>query len=144
MELLKMKTQGEWALFALFIIYVLLGLRMPETVATLIDSLFGRIALFGAVVYLFLYSNPILAVLAVYVAYDLIQRSSVTTGIDALKQYAPSEEKKSSQFSAFNQFPYTLEQEMVAKMAPMVRSGFSLNQATFKPMLETNINMSPV
>ena len=80
--------------------------------------------------------NPILAVLSLFVAFDLIRRSSSATGIDALKKYAPSEEKKMSQFTAYNQFPYTLEQEVVAKMAPIMKSGSSLTQASYKPLLE--------
>jgi len=41
-----------------------------------------------------------------------------------------------SQFTAYNQFPYTLEQEVVAKMAPIMKSGSSLTQASYKPLLE--------
>jgi hypothetical protein len=68
----------------------------------------------------------------------------MTTGIDALQRFAPSEQKKSSQFTAFNQFPYTLEQEVVAKMAPIMKSGSSLNQASYKPLLDNLYDASPV
>jgi hypothetical protein len=88
------------------------------------------------IVYIFMNYNPILAVLALFVAFDLIRRSSMTTGLDALQKYVPTEEKKSSQFTAFNQFPYTLEQEVIAKMAPIRESGSSLTQATYKPLLD--------
>jgi hypothetical protein len=88
--------------------------------------------------------HPILAVLALFVAFDLIRRSTLTTGLDALQKFAPSEEKKSSQFSAFNQFPYTLEQEVVAKMAPVMQSGSSISQASFKPLLDDLHDASPV
>jgi hypothetical protein len=89
-------------------------------------------------------TNPLLAVLSLFVAFDLIRRSSMTTGFDALQRFAPSEEKKSSQFSAFNQFPYTLEQEVVAKMAPIMKSGFSLSQASYKPLLDNLYDASPL
>lgn len=65
-----------------------------------------------------------------------MRRSSISTGLDALQKYAPTENKKMSEFTAFNQFPYTLEQEVVKKMAPMVRSGSNLTQASYKPLLE--------
>ena len=71
-------------------------------------------------------------------------RSSVSTGIDALKRYAPTEEKKASQFSAFNQFPYTLEQEVVKKMAPIVQSGSSMGKASYKPLLDNLYDASPI
>jgi hypothetical protein len=85
---------------------------------------------------LFIHANPILAVLALFVAFDLLRRASETTGIDALKRYLPTEEKKSSQFTAFNQYPYTLEQEVVKKMAPIVQNGSSLSKASYMPVLE--------
>jgi hypothetical protein len=88
------------------------------------------------VITLFIYSNPILAVLALFVAFELMRRSSISTGIDSLKRYMPTEEKKMSQFTAFNQFPYTLEQEVVKKMAPIIRSGSTLSKPTYKPLLE--------
>ena len=85
---------------------------------------------------MFIKANPILAVLALFVGFDLIRRSSYVTGIDALQKYMPTEEKKASQFTAYNQFPYTLEQEVVKKMAPIVQSGSSLSQASYKPLLD--------
>ena len=100
--------------------------------------------LFIIVIYLFMHSNPILAVLALFVAFDLMRRSSAATGIDALKRFAPSEEKKSSQFTAFNQFPYTLEQEVVKKMAPIIQSGSSLSPPSYKPLLENLYDASPL
>jgi hypothetical protein len=104
------------------IVYLILGLKTPEPIANIIDTLVGKIVIILIVIYLFMHANPILAVLALFVAFDLIRRSSAATGIDALKKYAPSEEKKISQFTAFNQFPYTLEQEVVAKMAPIMKA----------------------
>ena len=95
-------------------------------------------------IYLFMHTNPFLAILALFVAYNLIRRSSMITGLDALQKYAPSEEKKSSQFTAYNQFPYTLEQEVVAKMAPISQSGYSINQASYKPLLEELHDASPI
>ena len=135
-SLLKKEHMGQLILAFVFIIYLILGLKTPEPIAGLVDSLIGKIVIFIIVVYLFIHFNPILAVLALFVAFDLIRRSSLTTGLDALQKYAPSEEKKMSQFSAFNQFPYTLEQEMVKKMAPIVRTGTSLTQASYKPLLD--------
>mgnify|MGYP003335579827 CR=1 FL=1 len=92
----------------------------------------------------FAYANPVVAILGLYVAYTILTRSSNATGSAALERYMPSEEKKMSEFSAYNQFPYTLEQEMVAKMAPAKSSGFSLSQASYKPLMENLYDASPV
>ena len=135
---------GELALAILLIVYLVLGFRTPDAIAGMVDTLFGKIVMFVIVIFLFLHANPLLAVLALFVAFDLMRRSSVATGIDALQKFAPSEEKRTSQFTAYNQFPYTLEQEVVAKMAPMVSAGSSLTQASYKPMLDNLYDASPV
>jgi hypothetical protein len=143
-SLFKKEHMGELVLVILFIIYLILGFKTPDSVAGLVDSLVGKIVIFIIVIYIFMNCNPILAVLSLFVAFDLIRRSSLATGIDALQKYAPTEEKKMSQFTAFNQFPYTLEQEVVKKMAPIVRSGTSLTQASYKPLLDNLYDASPL
>lgn len=143
-SLFKKEHMGELTLAILFIIYLIMGYKTPEPVATAIDTLVGKIVIILIVIYMFMNTHPILAVLALFVAFDLMRRSSVTTGIDALQKYAPTEEKKSSQFSAFNQFPYTLEQEVVKKMAPIVQSGSSMSKPSYKPLLDNLYDASPL
>jgi hypothetical protein len=143
-NLFKKWDTGELVLLILFIIYLILGYKTPEPFASLIDNIGGKIVLFIVVIYLFMNVNPLLAVLGLFVAFDLIRRSSVTTGIDALERFVPTEEKKSSQFTAFNQFPYTLEQEVVKTMAPIMKSGSSLTPATYKPMVENLYDATPL
>jgi hypothetical protein len=134
--LFKKENMSQLSLAILFIIYLIMGYETPEPLANVIDTLVGKIVIFIMVIFMFMHANPILAVLSLFVAFDLIRRSSAVTGIDALKKYLPTEEKKSSQFTAFNQYPYTLEQEVVKKMAPIVQSGSSLTKASYKPLLE--------
>jgi hypothetical protein len=143
-SLFKKEHMGELVLVILMIVYLILGFKTPEPVASIIDSLVGKVVIFIVVIYLFMHANPILAVLSLFVAFDLLRRSSMTTGLDALQRYAPSEQKKSSQFTAFNQFPYTLEQEVVAKMAPIMKSGSSITQASYKPLLDNIHDASPL
>ena len=135
---------GQLVLIVVFIIYLILGFKTPESVAYVVDSLVGKIGIFIIVIYLLMNAHPILAILSLIVAFDLIRRSSMATGIDALQKYAPSEKKKMSQFTAFNQFPYTLEQEVVAKMAPIAKPGFSINQASYKPLLNNLYDATPL
>jgi hypothetical protein len=143
-SLFKKEHMGELVLVILFIIYLIMGYKTPEPVASIVDSLLGKIVIFVVIIVLFMNSNPILAVLALFVAFDLIRRSSITTGTGAMARYMPTEEKKSSQFTAFNQFPYTLEQEVVKKMAPILQSGSSLHPPSYKPLLENLHDASPL
>lgn len=143
-KLFKKENMGQVILSILFIIYLIMGYKTPENIANVIDTFYGKTIIFGMVLLMFFYGNPILAVLGLFVAFDLIRRSSMVTGIDALKKYEPSEEKKFSQFTALNQFPYTLEQEVVSKMAPIVQSGYTLTKASYKPMLDNFHDASPL
>jgi len=143
-SLFKKQHMGELVLVILFIVYLILGLKTPEPIANMVDTLVGKIVIIIIVISLFMYSNPILAVLALLVAFDLMRRSSMATGLDALQKFAPSEEKKMTQFTAYNQFPYTLEQEVVAKMSPIMKSGSSLTQASYKPLLDNLYDAAPL
>ena len=143
-SLFKKENMGELTLVILFIIYLIMGYKTPEPIASMIDSIIGKIVILIIVIYMFMNTNPILAVLSLFVAFDLIRRSSAVTGIDALKQYAPTEITKSSQFTALNQFPYTIEQEVVKKMAPIVQGGSSMTKASYSPILEDLHDASPL
>lgn len=141
-SLFKKEHIGELVLVILIIIYLILGLKTPEPIADLIDTLVGKIVIFSIVIYLFIHANPVLAILALFTAFQLMYHSSMSvryssqSTLGPLTKYAPTEIKEYSPFSAHNQFPYTLEQEVVAKMAPMVKTGCSLKTAPYKPNLD--------
>lgn len=143
-NLLQKDNFGELSLTILFVIYLIMGYKLPNQLSNTISTPVGKIVVILIAISLFAWCNPILGVIGLFVAFDLIRRSDVYTGIDALKKYAPSEEKKSSQFTAFNQFPYTLEQEVVNKMAPIVRTESTLITASYKPMLENLHDATPL
>ena len=143
-SLLKKEHMGEFVLVILMIVYLVMGFKTPNMVASVVDTMVGKVGIIVVVIYLFMNANPILAVVAALVAFDLMRRSTLSTGLGALSAYAPTEKKKMSQFSAFNQFPYTLEQEVVAKMAPIVRSGAPLMPASYKPLLDNLHDATPL
>jgi hypothetical protein len=143
-DLFKKEYTGQLILSILFIIYLIMGSKTPQPIANVVDSLIGKVVICIVVIYLFIHANPILAVLSLFVAFDLIRRSSLATGSDALYRFSPCEDQKSSQFTAFNQFPYTLEQEVVQKMAPIVQNGGSLTNASYKPVLDNLHDATPL
>ena len=65
-SLFKKEHMGELILVILFIIYLIMGYKTPEPVAGLVDTLGGKIVIFIIVIYLFMHSNPILAVLSLF------------------------------------------------------------------------------
>ena len=95
-DLFKKENMGQVTLCILFIIYLIMGYRMPDSIAGAIDTSFGKIAVVVMALLLFAYANPVLGVLGFFVAFDLISKSSVTTGTYALERYVPTEAKKQS------------------------------------------------
>ena len=135
MDYFDKKNMPETILTVLFIIYLVMGYKMPECVATMIDSTIGKILVVLAALMLFAYSNPILGVLALLVAYQMIRGASVKTGMAGLEEYYPTEEKKWSPFSPAHQFPYTLEQEVVKNMTTQ-KFNTEYVKAPYRPTLE--------
>lgn len=136
--LFKTQNMGQLMLAILFVIYLVMGYKTPEPVANLVDTLPGKIVVIILALVLFVNVHPVLGVLGLLVAYDLIRMSGVSSGTDALKKYLPTQEKVDSQFTAFNQFSYTLEQEMVKKMAPLNKSNefYGGPGQEYKPVLD--------
>ena len=126
----------EHILIGIMAIWFIFGLGLPDCIAVAIDSMAGKIVLLLGALYMCMHSSPIIAGVTIFIFLVLIHRASVATGADALLMFSPSEQKKSGHLSAFNQFPYTLEEEMVAKMAPIVHHGITLPPPSFKPMLD--------
>jgi hypothetical protein len=142
-SLFDKKNMPQLVLAVLFVIYLVMGYKMPENVANAIDTTFGKIIVVVVALMLFAYSNPILGVLSLIVAYQLIRSASVKTGMAALEEYYPTEQKKWSPFTHTNQFPYTLEQEMVKKMTTQ-KFNTTYVKTPFRPTLEDNHNATPL
>jgi hypothetical protein len=106
----------QYILAGLFVVYLVADFKPPAFLSPLMDSNIGKIAIALAAMALFAYSNPLLGVLGLLVAYQLIRGAAVQTGTAALEEYAPTEEKKWTIYSPPPKFPYTLEQEMVKNM----------------------------
>ena len=141
MDFFNKKFVSQNVLTLLFVIYLILGLNTPKPIAQIIDTLVGKIVVILLAIYLFIYTNPILGVIGFFVAYDLIRRSSVATGNFGIDNYLPTEETKQAKMSSYNQYPYTLEQEMVKKMVPVVTK--DMTTASYIPMTDDVYDAAP-
>jgi len=136
-------NKGEMLLAGLFIIYILSNLHPPQMIASIIDSVLGHILIFFIILYLFVQKHFILGILAIWAFYDLMRKSAVKTGNENLMRYMPTEKKKYTELTALNQFPYTLEQEVVSKMTTShFNKGQSLTKYSWKPNLERSFRDS--
>jgi len=141
----KKKNMGELLLGILFIIYLIMGYKTPTFLANVVDNIYGKVVVILAALLLFANTNPILGVLGFFVAYMLITNSEKVTGTFGLNNYLPTEKKKYTALTKYNQFPYTLEQEVVKKMAPLNKADTSgSNTYTFNPVLDDLHDAAPV
>jgi hypothetical protein len=144
-DISKPKNMKQVVLGIIFSIYLIMGYKMPPFIANIIDTLYGKVLVVLMAIILFSCSNPILGVLGFLVAYNLLTSSSVSTGSYGLSKYAPTEDKKYSEMTEYNQFPYTLEQEVVKKMAPTSRFNIPDNKEyTFNPVLDDSYNAASI
>jgi len=130
--------------------------------APYIESPLGMVVIFAVTVYLFIYSHPILAILYIFVGYELLRRSgstsvrnvqvvhvkqsaitapSATNSQTAYIQHTPSESERDAEIKALNPpQAQTLETQIVDKMAPVGKSSpLSFVESSFKPVSD-NLN----
>ena len=137
-QVFKSLSSLEIGLLITFVLYLVLPIHAPAFIAGMVDSPLGMLTIFIVTVYLFFYSNPILAIVYVFVAYELLRRSSQVTGRVAMIQHSPTQAKKDSELRAMNPpVVETLEEQVVQKMAPIGRSDpVVYTMSSFKPVAE--------
>ena len=74
--MLKKVKPVEILVFIVFALYLVFPITTPGTLSPYIESPLGLLVLFCAMVAMFVYSSPVLAVLFVFVAYTLLRRSA--------------------------------------------------------------------
>jgi hypothetical protein len=128
----------EVALLIVLVLFVVLPIEVPEFLANMVDSSLGMLTIFIVTVYLFFNVNPIIAVIYVFVAYELLRRSSLRSGRVVIAKYTPTQAKKDAELKAMNPpVVETLEEEVVQKMAPIGRSDPGIFVSTsFKPVAD--------
>ena len=133
MDILKLKNFGAFdiILLAVFLIYVVFPVSTPESLAPLIDSAFGMMVMFVVALSLFIYRSPILGVLFIFVAYELLRRNhynvpaspivpSIQYSANRVPQKIPTQVEKDMELKKMNSpAPMTLEEEIISKETPV-------------------------
>ena len=131
-KLFKKENMAETILIGLFIVFLVMGQSLPRDLSHLINTPMGTILVIVVSLSLFAYSNPILAILGVFVAFEMLRRSGATS------MFAPStESKKWDSVKNVNTVQYTLEQEVIKNMAPIVgKPSMTLESSSFAPIID--------
>ena len=145
--LVKSDSALDYLLIALFVLFLILQIEIPAFLAEWIDTPVGIASVIIVALYMFLYTNPILGVLSLIVAYEILRRSSKKTGRYALTQFLPTQDIRNTEMRAMNPIKKTtLEEEMVDKMAPIGVSNQSggVIETPFRPVSEDTYGASAV
>ena len=123
----------EVILFIVFVLYIVFQPRTPPVLAGMIDTPVGAVVVMVFAAYLLLYTSPVLGVLSVFVAYELLRRSAT------IVQYIPTMLEQpivDAKLQSFNPpAEKTLEEDVVAQMAPIEVSAQYV-ETGFKPVSE--------
>ena len=139
---------GQFLLLVIFVIYIIFNIQTPEPLANIVDSTLGYVIIIGLFAFMAVNLHPLVTLVGIFAIYLLFKRSSIATGSLAMTKFLPSENVKGQHLSAFNQFPVTLEEEVVQQMAPL-QSGPAMGPKTFTPVLDdlhdaANVNYTGV
>ena len=126
----------EILLGILFILYILFNKKTPAPIDTYFDTLGGNLLVTFMALVIFLNCNPVIGILAFIAAYLLVVRSIPINKIYQNKTDLVTHTVHSNpqDFPKYNDFPISLEEEMVEKMAPLVKYP-STTQSSYKPAL---------
>jgi len=120
---LKSVSTLEIILFIVFVVYIVFQIPTPGFLIPVIDSPLGLGIVVVVTIYVFFYTTPILAILSVLVAYELLRRSSVLSSIEyPIATHLPnqSQHKKDVIIKQMNPVKkVTLEEEVIHAMAPL-------------------------
>ena len=150
-DFIKSVSPLDISLFILFVIYLVIPVKTPPFMAPYIESPLGMVFMFCVTVFLFLYANPILAILYIFVAYELLRRSAnVGASIRSQTAYlqpTPSQAQRDAEMQEMNPSPnqHSLEEEVVHQMAPIAKSEPSIyTTSTFKPVADNVFGASMI
>jgi hypothetical protein len=126
----------DFGMLALFIIYLVLDIYPPELVASYIDTSLGMVGILLITLYVFINFNPILGVVFLFVAYEIVRRSARVNNRVPMMLHTPSQAKKDAELAAMNPVASTsLEENMVHQMAPVGKSSLiSYTMSEYKPV----------
>lgn len=138
-KLFTRKNLPQLVIALVGILYILGDINPPHDVAGLVTTPIGIFVLLASVIMLSRYTHPVVTVVYLIAAYELYERSH--------KNYVRGPERKlpvdkrMPELTPENQFPVTLEEKVVKKMAPWVLHP-SKSAASYKPVMDSDLNAS--
>jgi hypothetical protein len=160
--LLTNMSPFEMVLAVVFILYLVTQSKVPDSIASAVDSPLGMVSIFIITILLFVYTNPVIALLYIFVGYELIRRSSITSksstpsvthsvitgntsassrSISERTQQLPAMDTRRDAELAMMQpsTAVTLEEEVISQRSPLVASSMGPAEyldSSFQPVAD--------
>jgi hypothetical protein len=136
----------EIAALVIFVIYIIFPFKSPAFLSGTVNTPIGLVGILIVTLYLFFYTNPILGVVYIFVAYELIRRSSLVRRGSAdnyMIRSSPSEVQRAAEMEQMNPVrSVTLEEDVISKMAPAQVFHDNTIDTGFKPVAERVVGAS--
>ena len=110
----------EIVLLFLFIFYLIFQVKTPMVISDFVTSNLGMIIVLIITVYLFLYTNPILGIVSIFVIYELMRRSTLVYSDHATYGSSPS--------TMYQPTPAIIERKISKNILPRNNNYSQLNQ----------------
>lgn len=129
-------TKMEIGMLLIFVVYLVMDIYPPEMLAAYLDTSLGMVGILLVTLYVFINYHPILGVVFLFVAYEIVRRSARVNNRVPMIQYTPSQAKKDAELAEMNPVvPTTLEEEVIDKMAPVGKSSLiTYTMSEYKPV----------
>ena len=125
----------EIILFLVFFIYLVFSVPTPLWLNPWLHTSFGLMVVFFVTLYLVLYTTPVLGILSVFVAYELLRRSSVRPSFSPQQPKINRDIQQMNEVYEETKIENSLEEEIVQKMAPIQPSyNPTFIESSFKPV----------
>ena len=144
-QLIATENRHQIVLGVVFLLYIVSNVQIPEPLAEMVNTTIGNAIIIILALSMLAAANPIIGVLGLVAAYELLKRSGNTSMAIA---NLPSEANKLADMKQYNQFPKTLEEEIVNKMVPLVHHNSAYAEGSvniqYQPVLDDTQNAAPI
>ena len=136
---IKSVSPLELVLFVVFLLYLIFPIPTPAFLIQYINTNLSIGLIIIITLYMLFYTTPILGVLSIFVAYELLRRSSngLVRPKVPLVRHTPSQPRKDKEMKEFNPtVEVTLEEQVINSMAPVGKSPVlgEIIESAFKPV----------
>jgi len=133
MKSLKFNDKRHYVLAAVLALFIVMDIQVPNQVANLVDTIVGKIVVIMVGLSLMVI-NPLVGVLGVIAAYELVRRSSASGDLFGdVSDLIPNEGDKHEEMQVYQNNKISVEEEVIANMLPRTAAD-ALDNPSYKPI----------